>query len=168
MKKILLVISMISVLFLYACNDTKGEDQQEMTAKTVEECGDCAASVECGGCDEMNENTVTNVSANKDSINNNQPVMTLVEIGSESCVPCRQMQVVLDAVEKKFGDQIKIVFHDIKKQEKKKYIKEYNIKLIPTQVFLDKDGKEIFRHEGFYPEEQITGFLKEHGLKVKS
>jgi thioredoxin 1 len=32
---------------------------------------------------------------------------------------------------------------------------------MPTQVFLDKDGKEFFRHEGFYPKADIEKMLAE-------
>ncbi len=43
--------------------------------------------------------------------------------------------------------------------------KTYNIQVIPTQVFLDKDGHEFHRHEGFYPLEQIESLLRDRGLK---
>ncbi len=36
--------------------------------------------------------------------------------------------------------------------------------MIPTQVFLDKDGKEFFRHEGYFPEADIHKLFEKHGL----
>jgi thioredoxin 1 len=51
------------------------------------------------------------------------------------------------------------------KPEQRKYADEYGIRLIPTQVFLDKKGKEIFRHEGFFPEDEIDELLQKQGLK---
>ena len=71
----------------------------------------------------------------------------------------------MKAVEKKYGEQIKVIFYDVWKADQKKYAEEYGIRLIPTQVFLDKNGKEVFRHEGFFPEEEIDAFLQEQGLK---
>jgi thioredoxin 1 len=46
--------------------------------------------------------------------------------------------------------------------------REYNVRLIPTQVFLDAEGKEFHRHEGFYPEEAIDLVLQGRGLKQRS
>ena len=44
--------------------------------------------------------------------------------------------------------------------------KKYGIDLIPTQVFLDANGKELMRHEGFYPEEEIDKFLQSQGVNI--
>lgn len=92
--------------------------------------------------------------------------VTFVELGSVNCIPCKQMQPVMEAIEEKYGDQIEVVFHDVWKQEEKHYAQEYGIKLIPTQVFLDENGKEFHRHEGFYPEAEIHKILQAQGLKV--
>lgn len=91
--------------------------------------------------------------------------VTFVELGSVNCIPCKQMQPVMKAIEEKYGDQIKVVFHDVWKPEEKHYAQKYGIKLIPTQVFLDENGKEFHRHEGFYPETEIDKILQGKGLK---
>jgi thioredoxin 1 len=94
--------------------------------------------------------------------------VTFVELGSVNCIPCRQMQPVMKAIEKKYGDQVKVVFYDVWKPEQRKYAEQYGIKLIPTQVFLDASGKEFFRHEGFYPEAEIDKLLQKQGLKIQT
>ena len=71
----------------------------------------------------------------------------------------------MKAIEKKYSKQIKLIFYDVWKPEQRKYADEYGIRLIPTQVFLDKKGKEIFRHEGFFPEDEIDELLQKQGLK---
>lgn len=91
--------------------------------------------------------------------------VVFVELGSVNCIPCKQMQPVMKAIEAKYGDQVSVVFYDVWKPEQKKYAQEYGIKLIPTQVFLDENGKEFHRHEGFYPETEIDKVLQEKGLK---
>jgi thioredoxin 1 len=48
------------------------------------------------------------------------------------------------------------------------YAEKYGIKVIPTQVFLDKEGKEFFRHEGFFPEGEIDKLLQKRGLNARS
>ncbi|HEX2865886.1 MAG TPA: thioredoxin family protein [Ignavibacteriales bacterium] len=92
--------------------------------------------------------------------------ITFVELGSVNCIPCKQMQPVMKSIEKKYGSQIKVVFHDVWKEDQKQYAEKYGIKLIPTQVFLDENGKEIMRHEGFYAEKEIDKFLQGKGLKI--
>lgn len=93
-----------------------------------------------------------------------KPKVTFVELGSVNCIPCKQMQPVMKAIEEKYGDQVKVIFYDVWKADQKKYAQKYGIRLIPTQVFLDEEGKEFHRHEGFYPEEEIDKLLKTKGL----
>ncbi len=89
--------------------------------------------------------------------------VTFVELGSVNCIPCRAMQPVMRALEKKYGDQIQVVFHDVWQDDAP--AKKYGIQVIPTQVFLDQEGREFHRHEGFYPLEQIESLLLARGLK---
>ena len=93
-----------------------------------------------------------------------QPKITFLELGSKTCIPCRQMEKVLESIETKYGDQIEVIFHDVKK-DRDTAIK-YKIKMIPTQVFLDEEGKEIHRNVGFYPEQKIDEFLQKQGLVI--
>lgn len=90
--------------------------------------------------------------------------VTFIELGSVNCIPCKQMQPVMKSIETKYGEQIKVIFYDVWKD--KKPAQQYGIKLIPTQVFLDENGKEILRHEGFFPEEEIDKFLLSQGLNI--
>lgn len=94
-----------------------------------------------------------------------KPKITFVELGSVNCIPCKQMQPVMKAIEEKYGELVKVVFHDVWTDAGKPYANKYGIKLIPTQVFLDENGKEFFRHEGFYPEKEIDKLLNSKGVK---
>jgi thioredoxin 1 len=105
-----------------------------------------------------------NISAQNDKV---KPKVTLVELGSVNCIPCKQMQPVMKAIEEKYGEQVKVVFYDVWKDDQKKYAQQYGIKLIPTQVFLDANGKEFHRHEGFYPEAEIDKIFHGKGLTIK-
>ena len=91
--------------------------------------------------------------------------VTFVELGSVNCIPCKMMKPVMDQVEKKYPGQVKVVFHDVWTPKGRADGEKYNIRIIPTQVFLDKDGKEYFRHEGFYPFEEVEKILKMKGVK---
>ncbi len=95
-----------------------------------------------------------------------KPIVTFVELGSVRCIPCKKMQPVMKSLEEKYGEQLEIIFHDVWTEEGKPKGAEYKISAIPTQVFLDKNGKEFHRHVGFYPEEQIDSLLQTKGLKI--
>ena len=91
--------------------------------------------------------------------------VTFIELGSVRCIPCQQMQPVMKSVEEKYGKDVKVVFHDVWTEAGAPYAKQYGIEAIPTQVFLDKDGKEFFRHVGYFPEEELVKVLQAKGVK---
>ena len=93
------------------------------------------------------------------------PLVTFVEIGSVNCIPCRAMQPIMKEVEEEYKGQVKIVFHDVWTPKGKMDAAKYNIRVIPTQVFLDKTGKEYFRHEGYFPKEGVVQVIKMQGVK---
>lgn len=95
------------------------------------------------------------------------PVVTFIELGSVNCIPCKAMQPVMKAIETKYGEQVKVVFYDVWTKEHARYAQVYRVRLIPTQVFLDANGKEFFRHEGFFPEEAIHDLFKRQGLDLR-
>jgi thioredoxin 1 len=96
---------------------------------------------------------------------NSQILVTFVELGSVNCIPCKMMQPVMAEIEKEYGTQVKVVFYDVWTQAGQPYAEKYQIRAIPTQVFLDKDGKEYFRHMGFFPKADIVKVLKKQGVK---
>lgn len=111
-------------------------------------------------CKSKQDNT-TNTADSKEVSN---AKVTFVELGSVNCIPCKQMQPVMKSIEEKYKGQVKVVFYDVWKD--KAPAQKYGIQLIPTQVFLDENGKEFFRHEGFYPEEEIDKLMESKGLKA--
>ncbi|MFK5957323.1 MAG: thioredoxin family protein [Lutibacter sp.] len=104
------------------------------------------------------------VKASLTSETNNAKV-TFIELGSVRCIPCQKMQGVIKSVNKKYGKQVKTIFYDVWTKEGKPYAETYKINLIPTQVFLDSEGIEYYRHEGFFPEEELEKILKQKGVK---
>jgi thioredoxin 1 len=87
---------------------------------------------------------------------------TMVEFGDTGCVPCDMMQPILEKLEKKFPDTLNIVFLHV--GENQVLAGRYGIQSIPVQAFFDADGKEVFRHTGFYPEEEVMTQLKKMGV----
>lgn len=93
------------------------------------------------------------------------PLVTFVELGSVKCIPCKMMQPVMKAIEQEYAGQVKVVFHDVWTAEGKPFGARYQIRVIPTQVFLDKNGTEYYRHEGFFPKAELVKILKQKGVK---
>ena len=85
--------------------------------------------------------------------------VTFIELGSVRCIPCQKMQPVMKSIEEKYGDQVKVVFYDVWTHEGRPFADKYDVEAIPTQVFLDKDGKEFFRHVGFFEETELIEVL---------
>ena len=91
--------------------------------------------------------------------------VTFIELGSVKCVPCQKMQPVMKSIEEKFKGRVKVIFYDVWTEKGKPYGVKYGIRAIPTQVFLDKNGREYFRHEGFFPEEEVLKVLQIKGVE---
>jgi thioredoxin 1 len=91
--------------------------------------------------------------------------VTFIELGSVRCIPCQQMQSVMKSIREKYGKQVNVIFYDVWTPEGKPYAEQYGIQAIPTQVFLDENGKEFSRHEGYFPEEELVKVLRKKGVK---
>ncbi len=91
--------------------------------------------------------------------------VTFIELGSVRCISCQKMQPVMKSIETKYGKDVKVVFHDVWTPEGQPFAKQYKIESIPTQVFLDENGKEFSRHVGYFPEEELVKVLKQKGVK---
>jgi len=86
----------------------------------------------------------------------------LVDLGSVSCIPCKMMAPILEELKKEYAGRLQVDFIDV--WENPEAGAPYGIRLIPTQVFLDPDGKELWRHEGFLGKEEILAKWKELGF----
>lgn len=88
--------------------------------------------------------------------------VTFIEIGADRCIPCVQMQPIMKEIAQEYAGTVQVVFYDVWKDPTP--ARKYGIQLIPTQVFVDKSGREIFRHVGFYSKADILKMLKEKGV----
>ena len=95
-----------------------------------------------------------------------KPMPLLLELGSVNCVPCKMMTPILDELRDTFDGQLDVNFIDVWKDEAAG--RQYGIRSIPTQIFFDSEGNELFRHEGFYPREDIVAKWKELGFGLSA
>ena len=88
----------------------------------------------------------------------------LLEIGSSRCMSCREMAKVLDALRASQGAKLKVDFIDVFEQPEA--ADRYKIALIPTQIFYDTAGKEIFRHTGYFAHDDVLAKFRELGVEM--
>ncbi len=89
-------------------------------------------------------------------------MVTMVDLGADSCIPCKIMAPIITKLEKAYRGKAAIVFIDVWKD--KEPAKSFGIRAIPTQIFFDKGGKEVYRHTGFLGEADIVSQLKKMGV----
>jgi len=88
----------------------------------------------------------------------------LVDLGSTTCIPCKMMASVLDELEREYAGRMRVEFINV--NENPDAAKPFGIKLIPTQVFIDASGKELWRHEGFISKDDILAKWQELGVNL--
>ena len=93
------------------------------------------------------------------------PLPRLLDLGAGKCASCKAMTVVLDEMKESFAGQLSVEFIDVWENEGAS--KEYGIRMIPTQIFFDAEGRELFRHEGFYGRADLLAKWKELGFEFK-
>lgn len=89
----------------------------------------------------------------------------LVDLGAGKCIPCKMMAPILEELKKEYADRMKVEFIDVWQDPAAG--KAYGVELIPTQIFYDAEGKERFRHVGFFGKEDILGKWKELGVDLR-
>jgi thioredoxin 1 len=93
--------------------------------------------------------------------NSNEDLPVLLDLGSDTCTPCRMMVPELAAISQEYTGVVNVRFIDV--NENPDAAQSYGINLIPTQIILDSDGTELFRHEGFMSREDMRTKLIEFG-----
>ena len=80
-------------------------------------------------------------------------MVTIVDLGAKFCVPCKMMAPILAELEEEYQGRAAVIFIDVLEQKGK--AKEFNVSTIPTQIFYDNAGQEVWRHKGFLDKETI-------------
>jgi thioredoxin 1 len=90
-------------------------------------------------------------------------MVTMVDLGAGSCIPCKMMEPILKKVEERYKDKAAVVFIDLRYHRDQ--AARFQVRAIPTQVFFDREGKEVYRHVGFMSEEAIVEQLGKMGVQ---
>ena len=90
-------------------------------------------------------------------------MVTMVDVGAKACIPCKMMIPVIESLSEEYEGRAGIVFIDVWKNPDES--QKFGIRAIPTQIFYDKDGKEVMRHEGYFDKESIIKVLTKLGVE---
>jgi thioredoxin 1 len=90
-------------------------------------------------------------------------MVTMIDLGAKKCIPCKMMAPILAKMEKQFEGKAAIVFIDV--WEYNEQARRFGIRAIPTQIFYNETGKEVYRHVGFMDEKAIINQLMKMGVE---
>ena len=143
-----LVVVIAGVMIAKQINKIKSAEQSQETRPSVEIPAAAGSKAESG--------QVSNADVVK-------AVPRLVDLGADKCIPCKMMAPILEELKTEYEGRLMIEFIDVWKNPGAG--REYQIRVIPTQIFYNEKGEELFRHEGFYSKEDILGKWKEFGIE---
>ena len=87
--------------------------------------------------------------------------VTLVDLGAKTCIPCKLMAPILEELKEEYKGRVAVIFIDVWDQANAGNAKAFKVMSIPTQIFFDKQGKEVYRHIGFFDKDSIVAKLEE-------
>jgi len=90
----------------------------------------------------------------------------LVDLGAGICIPCKMMAPILKEMKKEYQGRMEVTFIDV--WENPSEGKKYGVESIPTRIFYDPEGEELFRHVGFFSKEEILGKWKDFGFDFEA
>lgn len=91
-------------------------------------------------------------------------IPALIDLGADRCIPCIKMAPILEELKEEYRGRLEVIFLDVWKDRTAG--QRYGIRLIPTQIFFDAEGKELGRHEGFIGKEDILNTFRRFGVEI--
>ena len=88
--------------------------------------------------------------------------VTMIDLGATECIPCKMMAPILEELKREYAGRADIIFIDVWKDPSE--AKKYGIRAIPTQIFFDVSGREVYRHTGFMDKKRIVENLAKLGV----
>lgn len=152
MKKNMITILLLIIAVVAVVGIKNGKKEKEE-----------ASGCESGMCT-MPVSQEKTVAASTEKTAESAPLPKLLDLGADKCVPCKMMAPILDEMKETFAGQLDVEFIDV--WENQSAGQQYGIRLIPTQIFFDAEGKELFRHEGFYAREDMLAKWQELGVEL--
>jgi len=89
-------------------------------------------------------------------------MVTMIDLGAKKCIPCKMMAPIMEKIDKVYDGKAAIVFIDV--WENREQAERFGIRTIPTQIFFNPEGEEVYRHVGFMGEKDIIAQLEKMGV----
>ena len=89
----------------------------------------------------------------------------LVDLGSTTCIPCKEMAPILEELKAEYAGKLDVEFINV--NEDTEAANRYGIMVIPTQIFFNSEGEEVYRHEGFMPKADIVAQFEKMGVAAQ-
>lgn len=160
-KVIIVLILALSVVAVVWLKKTENQSKQPQTIINGSQ------SVVVGPAEEINlpekdaNDTSTPLVSTVEAVESKK-LPRLVDLGADRCIPCKMMAPILEELKGDYKDKLEVVFIDVWKNPQEG--PKYKIRVIPTQIFFDTSGKELFRHEGYFSKEDILAKWKNFGF----
>ena len=88
----------------------------------------------------------------------------LLDLGAGKCIPCKMMAPILDELKEEYTGRLDVEFVDV--WQNPDAASRHGVESIPTQIFFNAAGKELYRHQGFFAKEDILKKWKELGVDL--
>ncbi|MEN8258823.1 MAG: thioredoxin family protein [Thermodesulfobacteriota bacterium] len=89
-------------------------------------------------------------------------MVTMVDLGADTCIPCKMMAPILEKLTKEYEGKAAIILIDVWQEPAQS--RKFQVSVIPTQIFFDKEGNEVYRHVGFMAEKDIIAQFDKMGV----
>ena len=92
-------------------------------------------------------------------------IPTFLEFTTSTCPACKYMEPTIEEAKIKFKGKANVVVVNLDLQENAHLAMAYNVRVVPTLVFLDNDAVIKSRTEGVTTLDDIEKMLKEAGMQ---
>lgn len=104
----------------------------------------------------------TNVIANLEDAKSGIP--TLIMFKTDTCPYCVEMQEEISIVGNKYPGKFNVYYARLEEEKNLELAYKYGAYVVPTTVFLDKEGSEFYTHQGLMRANDIENVIKSLGV----
>ena len=168
-SKVVILVVLVTAFVLFAVQQKSRQSVPAPTAPMAEETKPVSLALPAQGTGKSEkrlsvQNNVAKVREKQAVSAPTQKLPRLVDLGAKTCIPCKMMAPILEELRNEYKGKLQVEFIDV--WENQSAGDQYKIRVIPTQIFFDPSGKELFRHVGFMSKEDILSKWQELGFSL--
>jgi thioredoxin 1 len=160
-----LLIAVVILVKLQALRAPADQEPQSELQTANEQTSPVSVTSKPTGENDLSSGSEPQASAESRATSSAKTLPRLVDLGAGHCIPCKEMAPILEELKNELKGKVVVEVIDL--NENPSAADEYRIRVIPTQIFFSADGEELYRHEGFFPKEDILAKLTELGMLTK-